>query len=175
MEIIPEQCFAITLTNHSVQAQILHFTDAQPQFRPDWALSGTCRYAIHTCRTIYRSVPQIRHPSRISPPPPAFFAQSLAKVFLSCAQAPHLRRRLILIPQSKYYLSHSAVYRSSVYSEHGPPASTMDTPATSRKRPASLLLNAKAGQPTASVVSISLPHARRHLALGPHPTPTMTS
>ena len=39
---ILEQCFAITLTNHSVQAQILHFTNAQPRFRPDWALSGAC-------------------------------------------------------------------------------------------------------------------------------------
>ena len=45
----------------------------------------------------------------------------------------------------------------------------MDTPATSRKRPASLLLNAKAHQPTASVVSISPSLAWRRLALGPHP------
>ena len=42
MEKIPEQCFAITLTNHSVQAQILHFTNARPRFRPDWASSGAC-------------------------------------------------------------------------------------------------------------------------------------
>ena len=37
MEMIPEQCFVITLTNHSVQAQILHFTNTQSQFWPDWA------------------------------------------------------------------------------------------------------------------------------------------
>ena len=39
--------------------------------------------------------------------------------------------------------------------EHGPPASTMDTPATLRKCPASSPLNAKARQPTASVGRIS--------------------
>ena len=34
-------CFAITLTNHSVQTQI-HFTNARPQFQPDWVSSGAC-------------------------------------------------------------------------------------------------------------------------------------
>ena len=50
----------------------------------------------------------------------------------------------------------------------------MDTPATSWKRPASSLLSAKARQPTASVVSISLPRARRCPTLGnaPHLVPT---
>ena len=32
----------ITLTSHSVQAQIPHFTNAQPRFCPDWASSGAC-------------------------------------------------------------------------------------------------------------------------------------
>ena len=41
VEKIPEHCFAITLTNHSVQTQI-HFTNARPRFRPDWASSGAC-------------------------------------------------------------------------------------------------------------------------------------
>ena len=41
MEKIPEHCFAITLTNHSVQAQI-RFTNARSQFQPDWASSGAC-------------------------------------------------------------------------------------------------------------------------------------
>jgi len=35
--------------------------------------------------------------------------------------------------------------------ERGPPASTMDTPTTSQKRPFSSPLNAEARQPTASV------------------------
>ena len=48
----------------------------------------------------------------------------------------------------------------------------MDTPATSRKRPAFSPLNAKARQPTASVGRISPPRVRRHLALGLHPPPT---
>ena len=51
----------------------------------------------------------------------------------------------------------------------------MDTPATSRKRPASSPLNVKAFEPTCSVRSISPPRARRCLALGPHPPPTMRS
>ena len=42
MEKISEQCFAITLTSNSVQAQILHFTIALLRFLPDWALSGAC-------------------------------------------------------------------------------------------------------------------------------------
>ena len=50
-----------------------------------------------------------------------------------------------------------------------PRPSTMDTPATSRKRPASSPLNVKACQPTCSVRSISPPRARRCLALGSHP------
>ena len=56
-----------------------------------------------------------------------------------------------------------------------PRPSTMDTPATSRKRPASSPLNVKACQPTCRVRSISPPRARRCLALGPHPPPTMRS
>ena len=51
----------------------------------------------------------------------------------------------------KFYLSHSAVYCQSVYCQRGPPAATMDTPAT-----ASLPPIAEAHQPTASVGSISL-------------------
>ena len=56
-----------------------------------------------------------------------------------------------------------------------PPASTMDTPVTSQKRPASSPLNVKAFEPTCSVRSIFPPRARRCLALGPHPPPTMRS
>ena len=47
----------------------------------------------------------------------------------------------------------------SVY--RGPPAATMDTPTTSRKRPASSPLNAEARQPPASVGSISPPRVLR--------------
>ena len=46
----------------------------------------------------------------------------------------------------------------------------MDTLATSRKRPASLPLNAEARQPTASVKSVSLLCARRCLTWPPPPT-----
>ena len=48
----------------------------------------------------------------------------------------------------------------------------VDTPATSRKRPAFSPLNAEARQPTASVGRISPPRVRRRLALGLHPPPT---
>ena len=51
----------------------------------------------------------------------------------------------------------------------------MDTPATSRKRPASSPLNVKAFQPTCSVRSIFPPRTRRCLVPGPHPPPTMRS
>ena len=66
----------------------------------------------------------------------------------------------------------------------GPPASTMDTQATSRKCPASSPLNAEAHQPTASIGSISLPRVLcsamlRALRLAPTvlgtPTPAMRS
>ena len=62
-------------------------------------------------------------------------------------------------------LIHSAVYR-----ERGPPAATMDTPATSRKRSVSSSLNTEARQPTAQ--------RREHLSasrstLAPHSPPSL--
>jgi len=57
----------------------------------------------------------------------------------------------------------------SMSEEHGPPASTMDTPATLQKCPASSPFNAEVHQPTASVGSISPPRNQRHLVLGPNP------
>ena len=121
-----------------------------------------------------RSVPQIRPPSRISPSP-ALLAQSLAELFYPAHKPPHSRRRLILIPQSKYYLKPLGCLPLRCLQRTRTAASTMDTLATSRKRLASSLLNAKARQLTANVVSISPPRARRCPALGPHPPPTMTS
>ena len=50
-----------------------------------------------------------------------------------------------------------------------PPASTMDTQATSHKCSASLLLNAKGLHPTTSVVTISPPRTRRRPMLGDSP------
>ena len=66
-------------------------------------------------------------PSRISPF--CFFSpKSCWGIFIPRISLSHPRTRLILIPQSKYYLSHLALYRWSVYNEHRLPASTMDTP-----------------------------------------------
>ena len=44
---------------HSVQAQILHFTNAQPQFWPDWASSGPCSYTLMLSCFTYTAVVDI--------------------------------------------------------------------------------------------------------------------
>ena len=96
---------------------------------------------------MYRSVPQIRPPSRISPPC-IFSAKYCWGIFIPrISPPPPLSPRRRLTPQPGYeatveslrffYLSHSAGYR-----ERRQPASTMDTPATSWKRPAFSPLNA---------------------------------
>ena len=124
-----------------------------------------------TSDVIYRSVPQI-------PPPPAFFsAKSCRGIFIPHISPPSVRNsycqvqglrggmaaqersqypqnRSTFLDRSQVYLSHSAVHCYIVYRERGPPAATMDTPATLRKRPAS---SALARQPTASVGSIFPP------------------
>ena len=133
---------------------------------------------------LYRSVPQIHPPSRISPPcifsakfcggifypaykpPPSSSRRNSYKVSIKVCTVEWQRKNEASIHRTanyrpQFYLSHSAVYCQIVNRKRGPPAATMDTPANLWKGLASSPLNAEARQPTVSVGSISPPHVLR--------------